>query len=275
MSSKRKSSTKSRHDRSLLEGSSSQYVGVVPKVEFPAEPIDPEEVDAWRTTMGEVKPPIPVVWVPPPLKTNPVAGCPSRSCPNGLAAIRRFCRIPESVKFRLPEGGEVAQSPPEGYFTCYETYLMQCHLWFPIPELIVQLLNRFNLSISQVNPCGLRLIIGILVLSYKLGITLDADHLEALVEPRWYTSLIAQVRPRVNMAIISGFVSKYCVWKEQFFFVRVSDASVEASAIPIFRTGWGTKGSRGIGRRSRVITRASMLLGGLFPEAGSSCHLVL
>ncbi|KAF3589001.1 hypothetical protein F2Q69_00029961 [Brassica cretica] len=142
MCSKTKSSTKSRHDQSVPDGSRSRHVDVIPKVEFPAEPTDSEEVDAWRTAMGEVKPPIPVVWVPPPFKTNPVAGCPSRSCPNGLVAIRRFWRIPESVEFRLPEGGEVTQSPPEGYFTCYETYLMQCHLWFPIPEFIVQLLNR-------------------------------------------------------------------------------------------------------------------------------------
>uniref|UniRef100_A0A0D3BGX9 Uncharacterized protein n=1 Tax=Brassica oleracea var. oleracea TaxID=109376 RepID=A0A0D3BGX9_BRAOL len=211
---KRKSSTKSRRGHSVPEGSSSQHVGVVPKVEFPAEPVDPEDVDAWRTAIEKVKPPVPVVWVPPPFKTNPVAGCPSRSCPNGLAAIRRFCKIPKSVEFRLPKGGEVVQSPPEGYFTCYETYLMQCHLWFPIPEPIVQLLSRFNLSISQVNLCGLQHLIGTLVLSYKMGITLDADYLEALVEPRWSTSLIIQVRPRANMVIISGFISKYRVWKE-------------------------------------------------------------
>ncbi|KAF3597843.1 hypothetical protein DY000_02021622 [Brassica cretica] len=124
-----------------------------------------------------------MLWVPPPFKTNPGDGCLSRSCPNGLTAIRRFCRIPESVEFRLLEGWEVSQFPHEGYFTCYEAYLMQCHLWFPIPELIVQLLNRFNLSISQVNPCGLQHLVGILVLSYELGITLDADLLEALVEP--------------------------------------------------------------------------------------------
>ncbi|KAH0873059.1 hypothetical protein HID58_070421, partial [Brassica napus] len=53
MSSKRKSSTKSHRDRFVPEGSSSQHVGNVPKVEFSAESIDPEEVDAWRTAMGE------------------------------------------------------------------------------------------------------------------------------------------------------------------------------------------------------------------------------
>ncbi|KAL0815623.1 hypothetical protein Bca101_072067 [Brassica carinata] len=100
MCSKRKSSTKSRHDRSVPDGSSSRHVDVIPKVEFPAEPTDSEEVDAWRTAMGEVKPPIPVVWVPPPFKTNPVAGCPSRSCPNGLVAIRlstTFYQVPEGL----------------------------------------------------------------------------------------------------------------------------------------------------------------------------------
>ena len=124
MLSKRKPSTKSRCDRSIPDGSKSQHVGVVPKVEFSADSIDHEEVDAYWTARGEVKPPVPVLWVPAPFKTNHVAGCQSMSCQNGLAAIRRFCRIPESVEFRLPEGGEVAQSPPEGYITCYETYLM-------------------------------------------------------------------------------------------------------------------------------------------------------
>ncbi|CDY23924.1 BnaC02g29490D [Brassica napus] len=137
MSSKRKSSTKSRRDHSVSEGSSSQHVGVVPKAEFPAEPIDPEEVDAWRTATGELIPPTHVLWIPSNFKPNPVPGCPSMSCPNGLAAIRHSCKISESVEFRLPDSGEVALSPSEGYFTCYEAYLMLCHLWFPMPKIIV------------------------------------------------------------------------------------------------------------------------------------------
>ena len=118
MSSKRKSSNKSHHDRSVPDGSSSQHVDVVPKVEFSADSIDLEEIDAYSAARGEVKPPIPGLWVPSRFKTNHVAGCPSKSCPNWLAAIRRFCRVSESVEFRLPEAGEVARDPPEGFFTC-------------------------------------------------------------------------------------------------------------------------------------------------------------
>ncbi|KAF3505881.1 hypothetical protein F2Q69_00007080 [Brassica cretica] len=71
LSSKRKSSTKSRRNCSAPEGSSSQHVGAVPKVEFSAKSINPEEVDAWWMAMGEVKPPTPVVWVPPSFKPTP------------------------------------------------------------------------------------------------------------------------------------------------------------------------------------------------------------
>ena len=161
MSSRRKSSTNSHHGRP-----------------FPMVPARSMSMLCQRWNSWQAR-----SIVPSPFKANPVAGCPSRSCPNGLAAIRHFCKVPELVEFRLPEAGEVALSPPEGYFTCYEAYLMQCHLRFPIPELNVHLLNPFNLSISQVNPCGLQHLVGILVLSYELGITLDSDHLEAWVDP--------------------------------------------------------------------------------------------
>ncbi|KAF3602317.1 hypothetical protein F2Q69_00035297 [Brassica cretica] len=183
----------------------------------------------------------PGTWAFPPFRANPVDGFPSKSCPNGLATIRSFCRVPELVEFHLPEAGEVAGSPPEGYFTCYEAYLIQCHQWFPIPEVIVRLFDRFKLSVSQINPCGLQHIVGILVLSYELGMTLDVDHLEAMLKP-WGNSAIVQLRPRPNMTIITEFVSNNHDWKEHFFFVRVNDASVEENDIPIFRTRRGRKG---------------------------------
>nr|VDD24861.1 unnamed protein product [Brassica oleracea] len=64
MSSRRKSSTNSHHGRSVPDGSSSQHVDVVPKVEFSAGSINPEEVNAYWAARGEVKPPIPGLWIP-------------------------------------------------------------------------------------------------------------------------------------------------------------------------------------------------------------------
>ncbi|KAF3485896.1 hypothetical protein F2Q69_00054815 [Brassica cretica] len=116
---------------------------------------------------------------------------------------------------------------------------MQCHLWFPIPELIVQLLNRFNLSISQVNPCGLQHIIGILVPSYELGITLELTTSKLWLRPdgmpRWKRA------PSPSLGLDGG---KEC---------------------PTLSIGFPRACS------PRIILRTSMLLGGLHPEAGPSC----
>ena len=130
MTSRRKSSSKSRRSRSVPDGSSLQHENIAPKVEFSDHSIDPEEIDAYWTASGEPKNPTPGTWRTAPFRANPVEGCPSRSCPNGLDAIRSFCKFMESVEFRLPVAGEFAESPPNGYFTCFEVYLMQCHLWF-------------------------------------------------------------------------------------------------------------------------------------------------
>ena len=60
---------------------------------------------------------------------------------------------------------------------------MQCHLWFPLPEAVVQLFSRFGQAIGQVSPRGLQYVVGILVLSYERGLPLDVDRLEALLMP--------------------------------------------------------------------------------------------
>ncbi|KAF2598716.1 hypothetical protein F2Q68_00010411 [Brassica cretica] len=148
-------SSKSRCDRSVPDGSNSQHENIASKVEFSDHSIDPEEVDAYWTARGKPKYPRPGIWRTASFHANPVVGCPSRSCPNGLDAIWSFCKVPELVEFRLPIAGEVAESPSDSYFTCFKVYLMQCHLWFPVSETIVRLFSRFGLGFSQIKPCTL------------------------------------------------------------------------------------------------------------------------
>ena len=214
----------------------------MPKVEFSDHSIDPEEVDANWTSRGEVKYPKPGTWHPALFCANSVEGCPSKNCLNGLDAIQSFCRVPESVEFHLPVAEEVAESLPDSYFTCFEVYLMQCHLWFPLPKVIVRLFIRFGLAIGHIKPCGLQHILEILVLSYERGMPLDVDHLEALLMPKGSSDTV-QLGPRPNRAIITGFVSNYRIWKKFFFFVLIDNASVVENYIHILSTRWGRKGT--------------------------------
>ncbi|KAF3563478.1 hypothetical protein DY000_02016528 [Brassica cretica] len=57
-------------------------------------------------------------------------------------------------------------------------------MWFPIPEAIVCALDRFELSISQLNVAALQNFLGVLILSYELGMDLSPDDFEGLCRDR-------------------------------------------------------------------------------------------
>ncbi|KAF3576200.1 hypothetical protein DY000_02030315 [Brassica cretica] len=139
--------------------------------------------------------------------------------------------FPHEAEFRIPVPRERVKDPPEGFFTCYEVFL-RFRIWFTIPEIIVRVMNRFEISISQLNPTGMQHLIGILVLSYEYGLTLVPEHFEALLKTLQSSGPFSyRLAPQPFMSIIRGHTSNSHSWRKRWFFVRINSASVEESGI--------------------------------------------
>ncbi|CAF1930041.1 unnamed protein product [Brassica oleracea] len=93
---------------------------------------------------------------------------------------------------------------------------MRARLWFPIPSVIVEFLNRLEVSISQISPRGIMHLVGLLVLGYERGIELTAEYLEAfLALPRVGTDRLYGFRPRTFMEVL---ILSRRSWKEELLF---------------------------------------------------------
>ncbi|KAF2614693.1 hypothetical protein F2Q70_00011749 [Brassica cretica] len=218
---------------------------IVPKEEFEVEQEGKEAY--WDALCGSITPPTEDFYpTRPATQLDPTL--PSRTSPAYLKTLWEFYRVPSGVVFRVPVHGESAEDPPEGFFTCYEAFLTRCRMWFPIPEAIVRALYRFELSISQLNVAVLQNFLGVLILSYELGMDLSPDDFKGLWSTR--KTLIDysyHMAPKIHMSIIQGHTSNAKGWFECFFYVRIDSASVEENCLPLFCGKWNFHGGTMVG----------------------------
>ncbi|KFK22602.1 hypothetical protein AALP_AAs59053U000100 [Arabis alpina] len=158
-----------------------------------------------------------------------------------LRLLRRKCGISEEIMLVAPTPADRADAPPAGYMTLFENYFDQCLLWFPLPRFLMLYLAVHGVSLAQINPRGIRHLLGIYVLSRECGVDISTENLSYLTDFRT-RGLSEELKHSVinssGMALIAGFPSKDDHFEYRFFFAEISERTVEADYIDLVKTRW-------------------------------------
>ncbi|KAL0667854.1 hypothetical protein Bca4012_030558 [Brassica carinata] len=245
--SSRKGSSKRNFSSHSSSGDSSANEVIALKEEFEVEE---EAKDAYYKVLCGSPPPSQDIPIPKrPMRSSNAPLAPSMVSSDYLTTLWDFYQIPSGVVFWIPNGNKSAKNPPEGFFTCYEAFLVYRRMWFPIPGTIVRALRPFGLLTSQLSVPALQHWLGVLILSYELGMDLNPGDFEGFLFTRG-TGIDGSYRmaPKKGMAIIQGHTSHPKAWFERFFFVWIDGESVEESYLHLFRREWNfTRGPVGLG----------------------------
>ncbi|KAF3545019.1 hypothetical protein DY000_02007009 [Brassica cretica] len=139
--SSRKGSSKRNSSSHSSSGDSSANEVIAPKEEFEVEE---EAKDTYYKLLCGSPPPSQDIPIPKrPVRSPNTPLTPSMVSPDYLTTLRDFYQIPSGVVFRIPSGNESAKNPPEGFFTCYEAFLVYCRMWHSIKHPDTRSQNLF------------------------------------------------------------------------------------------------------------------------------------
>ncbi|KFK40843.1 hypothetical protein AALP_AA2G048900 [Arabis alpina] len=134
----------------------------------------------------------------------------SLSKKDSLQRLRQRCKILEDIELVVPSSVDRAYAPPPGYMTLFENYFDKCSLWFPLPWFLMRFLATHGACLAQINPRGIRHLLGIYVLSRECSVDIGTDHLPYLTDFRvrgQSDELKHNVTHASRMAVIAGEVS--------------------------------------------------------------------
>ncbi|KFK22586.1 hypothetical protein AALP_AAs49101U000200 [Arabis alpina] len=165
----------------------------------------------------------------------------SLSSEKSLRHLRKKYGIPEEITLVAPILTDRADAPPAGYMTLFENYFDQCLLWFPLPRFLMRYLAVHGVCLAQINPRGIRYLLGIYVLSRECGVDISTENLSYLTDFRTRglsKELKHSVTNSSGMALIAGFPSKNDHFEYRFFFTEISERTVEADCVDLVKTRW-------------------------------------
>ncbi|GMN49255.1 hypothetical protein TIFTF001_018410 [Ficus carica] len=159
---------------------------------------------------------------------------------NDLSDIRGRYGFPNEVQLRLPFKGERADTVSEGWICMYTIYF-ECGLQLPLPPLLIRAMNHYNLAIPQLMPNGMRVLLGLIVLSEEANIELTVDDVIAMYYPQENSKDHGRysMYPRRKKQVVGEMKNADRYWQDHYFFMHVNKKSMGVLA-DAFNPLWGT-----------------------------------
>ncbi|KAF8107317.1 hypothetical protein N665_0123s0008 [Sinapis alba] len=123
-------------------------------------------------------------------------------------------------------------TPPAGYACVYESWFLNCSLWWPLPEFLTTNCSRQKIDLGQYTANGIWILVTLTVLAAELGIKMSAHLLEELTTPSitmktgfFYGKMV----PKSN--VITGKPTKVNFWNHRYFYIKINESSFEDPSI--------------------------------------------
>uniref|UniRef100_A0A0D3AMD9 Transposase (putative) gypsy type domain-containing protein n=1 Tax=Brassica oleracea var. oleracea TaxID=109376 RepID=A0A0D3AMD9_BRAOL len=131
---------------------------------------------------------------------------------------------------RACNSDETPETAPEGWFCCHEKYISKSHLRFPLPSLLLDLLDHYQLALSQLCPSVIRVINGFITRSKEEGVSVGLTELMSLFSLKESASKEGGTGtyylPSRPNHVIFRFSSSDDDWRKKYFYVKVDPSTV-------------------------------------------------
>ncbi|XP_048613498.1 meiosis-specific protein ASY2-like [Brassica napus] len=131
---------------------------------------------------------------------------------------------------RACNSDETPETAPEGWFCCHEKYISKSHLRFPLPTLLLDLLDHYQLALSQLCPSVIRVINGFITRSKEEGVSVGLTELMSLFSLKESASKEGGTGtyylPSRPNHVIFRFSSSDDDWRKKYFYVKVDPSTV-------------------------------------------------
>ncbi|XP_056863315.1 meiosis-specific protein ASY2-like [Raphanus sativus] len=125
---------------------------------------------------------------------------------------------------------ENPETAPEGWFCVHEKYISKCHLRFPLPTLLLDLLDHYQLALPQLCPSVIRVINGFITRAKEEGVIVGLSELMSLFSIKESTSkdggsgtYYLPCRPGLG---IFKFSASDDDWRRKYFYVKIDPSTV-------------------------------------------------